>query len=274
LAEEGADPEATTKARKEEKQAKAYHKFVLARRKSSNLSATLTEAGPLLQVDISDLDAHPFLLNTPAGEVDLTTGALLPHDPANLHTRMTAVGPGEEGAELWAAFLATVTCGDWALGEYLQLLSGQEAIGKVFCENLEILYGEGRNGKSTYVNTKMQCLGDYAGTLSAETLTVQGTMRNKNPEYAELRGKRLVVAAELEEGRRLDTAVVKRLCSTDMIHAEKKYRDPFYFTPSHTAILFTTYLLRENPETTVAAAAAFSVSWCRAGMANLTLSPV
>ena len=34
---------------------------------------------------------------------------------------------------------------------------------------------------------------------------------------AELKGKRLVIAAELEDGVRLNTAVVKKLCSTDEI---------------------------------------------------------
>lgn len=65
---------------------------------------------------------------------------------------------------------------------------------------------------------------------------------NKSPEYAELRGKRLIIAAELEEGMRLDTAIVKKLCSTDPILAEKKYKDPFTFVPSHTVILYTNHL--------------------------------
>lgn len=84
-------------------------------------------------------------------------------------------------------------------------------------------------------------LGDYAGSLSAETLTVN-CRKNKSPEYAELRGKRLVIAAELEEGMRLDTAIVKQLCSTDPIQAEKKYKDPFSFIPSHSTVLYTNHL--------------------------------
>ncbi len=41
---------------------------------------------------------------------------------------------------------------------------------------------------------------------------------------------------------RLNTAVVKQLCSTDEIFAEKKYKDPFKFTPSHTLVLYTNHL--------------------------------
>ena len=59
---------------------------------------------------------------------------------------------------------------------------------------------------------------------------------------AELKGKRLIIASELEEGVRLNTAVVKQLCSTDPIYAEKKYKDPFMFDPSHLLVLYTNHL--------------------------------
>ena len=57
-----------------------------------------------------------------------------------------------------------------------------------------------------------------------------------------MKGKRLLIAAELEEGMRLSTATVKQLCSTDPIKGEKKYKEPFDFTPSHTLVLYTNHL--------------------------------
>ena len=79
--------------------------------------------------------------------------------------------------------------------------------------------------------------------MSADTLTV-GCKRNVKPEMAETRGKRLIIASELEEGVRLNNSYVKQLCSTDEIFAEKKYRDPFSFVPSHSMVLYTNYLPR------------------------------
>ena len=79
--------------------------------------------------------------------------------------------------------------------------------------------------------------------MSADALTV-GCKRNVKPEMAELKGKRLVIAAELEEGMRLNTSIVKQLCSTDEITAEKKYKDPFRYTPAHTLVLYTNHLPR------------------------------
>ena len=102
-------------------------------------------------------------------------------------------------------------------------------------------YGEGRNGKSTFWNTLSRVLGTYSGNMSADTLTV-GCKRNVKPELAEAKGKRIIIAAELEEGMRLNTSNVKQLCSTDEIYAEKKYKDPFSFVPSHTLVLYTNHL--------------------------------
>lgn len=97
------------------------------------------------------------------------------------------------------------------------------AIGKVYQEHMIIAYGGGANGKSTFWNTIFRVLGNYAGKLSAEVLTMN-CKRNVKPEMAELKGKRLSISSEMEEGMRLNTAVVKQLCSTDEIQAEKKYK--------------------------------------------------
>ena len=228
-------------AKADESAADTFLKYAISRRKSGAIAATLTEARPMLQVSLDKLDCDPFLLNTPAGTVDLRTGALKAHDPADFCTKITTVSPSSKGADLFASFLNTITVGDKELADYLQLVSGMFSLGAVFNECLAIAYGSGRNGKSTFFNLLGRVLGDYSGALSAEVLTVN-CRQNKSPEYAELRGKRLAIASELEEGMRLDTAVMKKLCSTDTIYAAKKYRDPMQFTPSHSIVLFTNHL--------------------------------
>lgn len=102
------------------------------------------------------------------------------------------------------------------LTEYVQKICGLSAIGKVYMEAIIISYGEGANGKSTFWNTIAWALGSYAGGISADALTA-GCRRNVKSEIAKVKGKRLLIAAELEEGMRLSTATVKQLCSTDPI---------------------------------------------------------
>lgn len=108
-------------------------------------------------------------------------------------------------------------------------------------EQMIIAYGRGANGKSTFWNTLARVLGSYSGKISADALTVM-VNRNVSPELAELKGKRLVIASELEEGVRISTKTVKEMTSTDEIRAEKKYKDPFDFIPSHTLVLYTNHL--------------------------------
>jgi P4 family phage/plasmid primase-like protien len=203
----------------------------------------MKESQTPLEISVAELDKRAFLLNTPGGEVDLRTGELKPHNPEHFHTRMTAVTPSDEGAELWAAFITLITCERADLAEYLQVNSGMELIGRVFSEVMQMAYGGGRNGKSTYYNTKARVMGDYAGQISAETLTT-GRKNGKNWELAELRGKRLIIAPELEEGTRLDAAFVKKICSTDPILGEKKHKDPFTIEPSQSTVLYTNHLPR------------------------------
>ena len=121
------------------------------------------------------------------------------------------------------------------------MIVGLAVIGKVYVEALIISYGEGRNGKSTFWNVISRVLGNYSGSISADILTSQ-IRRNVKPELAEAKGKRLLIAAELEEGMRLNTSNIKQLCSTDEIAAEKKYKDPFNYVPTHTLVLYTNHL--------------------------------
>lgn len=82
-------------------------------------------------------------------------------------------------------------------------------------------------------------LGDYAGTIAAEILTTSSHKRGA--EFANLKGLRMVVAAETDEGARLSPSALKQITSTDKIHAERKYFAPEDFVPSHTTILYTNH---------------------------------
>lgn len=95
--------------------------------------------------------------------------------------------------------------------------------------------------REIYRNVINRVMGTYGGTISADVLT-QNCKRNPKPELADLRGVRLALASELEEGATLSTSMLKQLASTDKITAERKYKYPFTFTPSHTTVLLTNYL--------------------------------
>lgn len=223
--------------------AETYRKYAIKHRDTKYISAALKEARPMIQIEQRVLDADEFLLNLPSGTCDLRTGAVREHNAQDYITKQTAVDPSGDGVDIWEDALRTFFQGDADLIRYVQEIVGLAAIGKVYIEALVIAYGEGRNGKSTFWNTIARVLGTYSGNMSADTLTV-GCKRNVKPELAEAKGKRMIIAAELEEGMRLNTSNVKQLCSTDEIYAEKKYKAPFSYVPTHTLVLYTNHLPR------------------------------
>ena len=218
-----------------------YRKYAIKRRDSKCITSTLKEGRPMLEISQRVLDADEFMLNCPSGTVDLRLGTSSMHNPKDFITKETAVDPGFEGAAIWQDALDIFFQEDTDLIDYVQKIVGLSAIGKVYVEALIIAYGEGRNGKSTFWNVVSRVLGTYSGNISADMLTV-GCRRNVKPELAEAKGKRLLIAAELEEGVRLNTSNVKQLCSTDEIFAEKKYKAPFAYIPAHTLVLYTNHL--------------------------------
>ena len=223
--------------------AETYRKYAIKRRDTKYISAALKEARPMIQIEQRVLDADEFLLNLPSSTCDLRTGAVREHNAQDYITKQTAVDPSGDGMDVWEDALQTFFQGDADLIRYVQEIVGLAAIGKVYIEALVIAFGEGRNGKSTFWNTIARVLGTYSGNMSADTLTV-GCKRNVKPELAEAKGKRMIIAAELEEGMRLNTSNVKQLCSTDEIYAEKKYKAPFSYVPTHTLVLYTNHLPR------------------------------
>ena len=223
----------------------AYKQFVMKRRDMKYIQSAMQASKPMVEIDQNDLDKDENYLNCLDGTYDMAHGILgrHDHDSDDLITKITAASPGDEGSALWQETLETIFQGDQELIDYVQRIVGLAAIGEVYQEAMIIAYGDGSNGKSTFWNTIAAVMGSYAGLISADALTV-GCKRNVKPELAEVKGVRLLIASELEDGQRLSTSIVKQLCSTDLIEGEKKYKDPFKFRPTHTLVLYTNHLPR------------------------------
>ena len=223
----------------------SYHAFVMQRRNMRYINSAMQAAQPMIHIKYEDLDNEPFLLNTPQATYDLKAGLAgrQDHKASDFLTKVTLVDPGNVGKDLWEDTLQKTFLKDQELIDYVQAVMGLAAIGHVYVEALIIAYGDGHNGKSTFFNSVARVLGSYSGSISADTLTV-GCRRNTKWEITELKGKRLAIAAELEEGQRLSTSILKQITSTDKIQGERKFKDPGDFTPSHTVVLYTNHLPR------------------------------
>jgi len=190
---------------------------------------------PKVVIEAHELDANPHIVNTRSGIIDLRTGTLRTHDRAELCTKMMPYAYDPEAtAPTWMRFLADVTANDARLQEYLQVLFGYGLTGHTSEQILPILHGAGRNGKSTFLGAIHDVFGDYAITANAESFMV-GQRRgggDASPDLARLRGARLVVVIETEEGQRLHEGMIKMLTGTDVIVARQLYGATFQFPPS------------------------------------------
>jgi len=228
----------------EVKKAKQAFKDTIKAKSERCIKSMVELAKSDLPITANQLDEDPFLLNCQNGVVDLRTGELKPHDPELYMTKITNANyePGKK-FEKFGKFLKDVTCNDDALAEYFQQICGMVAVGKVFYEGIVIFFGNGRNGKSTFLNCISRVLGDYAGSIRPELLMYQKDGREV-VGLAEVKGKRLITAIETEEGKRLSSVMLKQLSSTDPITAKRLYENPITFYPTHTLIMATNFLPR------------------------------
>jgi putative DNA primase/helicase len=213
----------------EERRAAATAKGILH---ASTIGRVLTmlRADPALTLHPSQLDADPWLLNTPKGAVDLRTGALLPPDANRLFTRSTNAVVGDATAcTRWLQFLDEV-CDSEPTIQFLQRFAGYCLTGSTREHSLSFMYGSGGNGKSVFLETLAYVLGDYATQAPAETFMASKMDRHPT-EVASLMGARLVTASETDAGRRWNEARLRQLTGGDTVQTRVMRSDFFRFKP-------------------------------------------
>lgn len=174
-------------------------------------------------------DRDPWLINTPAGILDLRRGALQAHDPALCMTKIASASPKDD-CPTWLAFLATVTGGDAELQSYLQRMAGYCLTGVTSEHALFFLYGTGANGKSVFANTLTEIMGDYATVAPMDMFMASHGDRHPT-DMAGLRGARIVTSIETEQGSRWAESKLKALTGGDKITARFMRQDFFEFIP-------------------------------------------
>jgi putative DNA primase/helicase len=181
-------------------------------------------------------DQDPYLLNTPDGVVDLHTGKMSDCDPAMMCSKAAAVGPAPEGAVAprFTEFLMEITGIDADAAEkrsYMKRLAGYALIGDNPEEAFIFGAGTGANGKSVFINTLRGIMGAYCVVASSE-LFLASRMERHPTELAELRGARLVVASELDQGQRWNEARIKSLTGDTHLKARHMREDFFEYKRS------------------------------------------
>lgn len=218
----------------DEAKAITKHAFLSEKRERVEATLALARTFPPIATLPDELDLDPDLLNLPNGIMNLHTGRLEPHDRARLLTKAAPV-PHDATTPVtrWEAFLARIVP-DPDVRAYLRRALGYSLTGNVSEHVLFFCYGTGANGKSTFLETVRDLLGEgeYAKAAAPDLLLAKRQDRHA-AEVADLRGARFVTTVEVGEGRAWDEARVKWLTGGDAISARYMYGNPFTFTPTH-----------------------------------------
>ncbi|MFC2085679.1 phage/plasmid primase, P4 family [Bacteroidota bacterium] len=227
-----------------EKRAAAIKRVSGARmepRVNAMLNQARSEDG--IPVTPDELNQDNYLLNVENGTVDLKTGELLAHDPSDLITKLAPVRYDPEATcGTWQQVLAKIFDGDSELIAYLQRAFGYGMTGDTSEQCIFIMHGSGANGKSTLLETVSKMLGDYATTAATGTfLTKRRNGGETSEDLVALVGARFVSAVEVDEGRALSEALVKRMTGGDRMRARGLYQKSFEFTPTFKILLGTNH---------------------------------
>ncbi|WP_230951287.1 DNA primase family protein, partial [Xylella fastidiosa] len=147
-------------------------------------------------------------------------------------------------APVFKKTLARITCEEGQaqqpLSDFLQRWFGYCATGSVREHKLAVMYGMGRNGKSTLLDLISGILGRYAGVAAPGLLMDAGHDRHPT-EIADLVGRRMVTVNETSEGGLLREGFVKQATGGDMLKARYMRADFFDFQPTHKLQLLTNH---------------------------------
>lgn len=190
----------------------------------------MARSEPPIPVTPDELDTEPLIINCLNGVLDLKACQLLPHQREKNLTRLAPVEYWPDAVcPKWMEFLSLVLP-DAAVRDYVRRAVGYSLTGDIGERVMFLLYGSGRNGKSTFLDTIRLMLGEYAMRTPTEMLLAK---RENGPtnHIARLKGARFVFASEAEEGRRLDEAIVKEMTGGERIVARFLNAEFFEFTP-------------------------------------------
>lgn len=206
---------------------------------SSAKESMIKECQHLYDIPASpdDFDSYNDFLNCQNGVVNLKNGELIPHDSRLMLSKICdcEYDVKRRKPKRWLQFLDEITNGNKDLQDYIQKCVGYSICGSNKEQCAYFLYGMGNNGKSTFLDTIADMLGDYASNAQPDTLMLQskigGLGGGANSDIARLKSARFVTCEEPTEGVRLNEGLLKQLTGGSKVTCRFLYGDEFEYTP-------------------------------------------
>lgn len=199
-------------------------------------------------------DVHPYRLACKNGMLDLKTGIIRPTIPEDNVTRLLNTNYNHDAdTSTFDNFVREITkdpTGTTELYDYIRWLVGYACQGEPSKKMFFILWGvRGYNGKSLFVNTISDVLGDYATAMDASIVLDAGMKSGggHSTELIQLDNKRLGILNDTKEGCKLDDGKIKQLTGiSDKISAREIYEKQRTFVPKFVPIINTNNRIKMN----------------------------
>ena len=215
-------------------QEKALFKWARQSQSKERLHAmlALAQSEPGIPARITEFDSDPMLLNCNNGVLNLATGQLIPHDPAQRHSKITLIDydPAAK-CPRWLAFLCRVMGDDDDMINFLQRAVGYTLTGATGEQCLFFTYGTGANGKSVFLEILLLLLAEYGTNARADTFMLKTNGGGIPNDIARLVGMRFVGISETESGQRMAESLVKDMTGGDTVTARFLHKEFFSFQP-------------------------------------------
>jgi putative DNA primase/helicase len=222
--------------------AKNRAKWAISSGYSPRLNGMLSQAEPHLALTADDLDTDPWLFNASNGTVDLRTGQLHPHNPANLITKLAPIEYDPDAqCVIWERFVSEIFANDNDLVAFTQRALGYSLTGITREHVIFICHGSGSNGKSVLLETVASILADYTRQCPSDTFAAKDKTGGMSNDIARLAGARLVSVVETDQERRLAEGLVKQASGGDRMAARYLNHEFFEFTPKFKLWLATNH---------------------------------
>lgn len=259
--QEGTLAEAEAKLHKSEyarlrAEKKAFDSRVDWLRSVAGIDKTLINAHRIGDASLSvighEFDQKPWLLPCKNGIIDLQTGRLHKGRPEDYLLRAVPFEYTYDADFLrtgnntpsptWDRFFNEIHLDNEEVIAFVARIIGYGITGLTTEHTFPIFKGAGRNGKGTMFEMIKFILGDLAWAIQPEMLLEQKNSRSSvgpSADLVSLYGRRFVIASETDEGRKISTAMVKRLTGGDSLTVRAPFdKYEWGFIPTHSVYLY------------------------------------
>ena len=207
------------------------------------INNTIRLAQSLMEISLKKMDTNPYDFNCLNVTLNLETMEPRPHNPNDFITLLSPVEYNEdEECPKWMEHLGKIFDGDKKTIESFQRVCGYALTETNPEQVIFILWGAGKNGKSTTMNIIEYIMGDYGASARAESFMKKPSGANDSRnDLARLYRKRFVVTSEPPSGAKLNETLIKSATGTDKISARFLYEEFFEWVPQFKIFMNTNH---------------------------------